>query len=90
MHDFFKSLASTAKMVGEMIDDVFVDDKKMAPPKAEDIIEELTLNTTDDRTSVILRSLVVYRSIVRHAQKGGTVQFVGGGGATKTLKVRLR
>lgn len=90
MHDFFKTIASTARMVGEMLDDVFVEDKPLAPPKAEDILEELILNTTDDKTSVVLRSLVIYRSIVRHAKAGGTIQFVGGGGPTKTLKVRLR
>jgi hypothetical protein len=55
------------------------------------VLAELRELTTDDDDEVIrLRSLMVYRALVRHVKSGGTVKLIGPGAEVKTLKVRLR
>lgn len=59
--------------------------------KLMEAIVELRRETTDESVDkIVLRAVGLYRSIVRHALKGGTVQFVDPDGEAKTLKVRLK
>lgn len=44
----------------------------------------------EDFRDVCLRAIGLYRSVVRHASKGGKVKFVSPDGEEKTLKVRLK
>lgn len=54
-------------------------------------VQEIQKLTPDEGYSEIVgRSLGVYRSVVRHVSKGGTVRFYAKDGSFKTLKIRLR
>lgn len=44
----------------------------------------------EDFRDICLRSVGLYRSVVRHVNKGGKVKFVFPDGEEKTLKVRLK
>jgi hypothetical protein len=72
--------------------DFFGLDKKQdkAPEIAEMVQELRTLTTDDDEDTVLLRSVVVWRTLVKHVKSGGTVKLIGPGTEVRTLKVRLR
>ena len=46
--------------------------------------------TGENHKGIILRAVGLYRSIVRHWQAGGTVQFVDPDGNAKTLKSKVK
>ena len=59
-------------------------------PRFRSALVELTEGTTDDLDGVLLRAVMVWRSIVRHTQGGGRIVFVDREGHERTLKVRLK
>lgn len=81
---------------GKAFDELFPGEEvqEERDPRADqvkEIVGELIASTTDeDPRDAVVRALVTYRSIVRHAQAGGTVLFHDADGKSKALKVRVK
>ncbi len=95
---FFDELVQTLKqkspeIVQEWLNSssLFEEEPRDPSVQTEEVVAELR-GTTQDQTDelVVLRALVIYREIVKHAKAGGQVKFVGSDGSLRTLRVRLR
>lgn len=90
LQDIFKDIKGD---VSNILRDIGLEPKSPPDPRplgeqAAEVVKELRGLTTDEtEEEVVLRALVVYRAVVQHAARGGTVKFVD---SERTLKVRLR
>jgi hypothetical protein len=66
-------------------------DEPTPPNTIDEVVADLRAKTRDNTDEeVVLRSLVIYRSIVNHVKTGGSVKFISPDGTLRTLKIRLR